>query len=119
MEAEAISSVFFPDCGSGVDHQRCKLLVGSIKTIIGHTEGVAGIAGVLKASLALQNRLVPANLHFSRLNPRIEPFYHNLQIVTKTEIWPSVPDTQTLRASVNSFGFGGTNAHCVRSSYLI
>ncbi|GKZ54184.1 putative Hybrid PKS-NRPS biosynthetic cluster [Aspergillus niger] len=111
LEAEAIKCAFFPD-----QHPACAepprhlLNVGSVKTVIGHTEGAAGIAGLLKASLALQNGVVPPNLHFNRLNPKIAPFYANLHVPTVPLSWPKV---EVARASVNSFGFGGTNAHCV------
>lgn len=92
-------------------------MVGSIKTIIGHTEGTAGVAGVLKASLALQHGRIPANLHFQELNPKIQPYYNNLRIPTETVPWPSVPQGGVRRVSVNSFGFGGTNAHAILESY--
>ena len=91
--------------------------MGSIKTIIGHTEGTAGIAGVLKASLALQHGRIPANLHFQELNPKIQPYYTNLRIPTETIPWPSVPQGSVRRVSVNSFGFGGTNAHAILESF--
>lgn len=77
---------------------------------MGHTEGTAGIAGLLKASLALQNQIIPPNMHFDRLNPSILPFYDRLQVPVTPKVWPE----GKRRASVNSFGFGGTNAHCVR-----
>jgi acyl transferase domain-containing protein/SAM-dependent methyltransferase/NADP-dependent 3-hydroxy acid dehydrogenase YdfG len=92
-------------------------VVGSIKTIIGHTEGTAGVAGVLKASLALQHSRIPANLHFQELNPKIQPYYTNLRIPTETVPWPSLPQGGVRRVSVNSFGFGGTNAHAILESY--
>ncbi|KAH7370426.1 hypothetical protein BKA65DRAFT_387250 [Rhexocercosporidium sp. MPI-PUGE-AT-0058] len=111
IEARAIQSVFFPD---GKDGQ---LYVGSIKTVIGHTEGTAGVAGVLKASLAIQHRQIPANLHFNKLNPKIRPYYTNLCIPTETIPWPAVPRGSPRRVSVNSFGFGGTNAHAIIESW--
>jgi len=111
IEARAIQSVFFPD---GKDGQ---LLVGSIKTVIGHTEGTAGVAGVLKASLAVQHGQIPANLHFNKLNPKIRPFYNNLRIPTETIPWPDIPQGSPRRVSVNSFGFGGTNAHAIIESW--
>jgi acyl transferase domain-containing protein len=92
-------------------------MVGSIKTIIGHTEGTAGVAGVLKASLAVQNALIPANLHFNKLNPKIQPYYTSLRIPTQTTPWPAVPEGCPRRVSVNSFGFGGTNAHAIIESW--
>ncbi|TVY37671.1 Polyketide synthase [Lachnellula subtilissima] len=111
VEARAIHNVFFPDGKEG------QLLVGSIKTLIGHTEGTAGVAGVLKASLAVQHGRVPANLHFKDLNPKIRPYYTNLRIPTETIPWPAVPHGSPRRVSVNSFGFGGTNAHAIIESW--
>ncbi|KAI1736364.1 hypothetical protein F4680DRAFT_265421 [Xylaria scruposa] len=111
IEARAIQSVFFPDGKEG------ELMVGSIKTVIGHTEGTAGVAGVLKASLAVQHGKIPANLHFNNLNPKIRPFYTNLRIPTETIPWPAVPEGSPRRVSVNSFGFGGTNAHAIIESW--
>src|SRR5690606_16671670 len=87
------------------------------KTIIGHLEGAAGLAGVLKASLALQHGVIPPNLHFKRLNPKIEPFYTHLRIPTQPTPWPAVEQGVPRRASVNSFGFGGTNAHAILENY--
>ncbi|KAI1372084.1 hypothetical protein F4677DRAFT_433407 [Hypoxylon crocopeplum] len=123
IEAEAISSAFFPNSireGEDDDdppYSPNPLLVGSIKTIVGHTEGTAGIAGILKASLALQNAVISPNLLFNSLNPRIRPFYHNLRVPTSLTPWPSVVRGSPRRASVNSFGFGGTNAHAILESY--
>ena len=80
------------------------LYVGSIKTVIGHLEGAAGLAGLLKASRSLQGGMVPPNLSFSRLNPKIEPFYKGLHVPTGLTAWPSLPAGVPRRASVNSFG---------------
>ncbi|KAI5194188.1 hypothetical protein AUEXF2481DRAFT_704711 [Aureobasidium subglaciale EXF-2481] len=113
LEAEAISSAFFPS-----ERHLDKLYVGSIKTVIGHTEGTAGLAGLLKASLALQAGLVPPNLLFENLAPKVAPFYQNLEIVVENAItWPKISKNSPRRASVNSFGFGGTNAHAILESY--
>ncbi|KAL4770599.1 hypothetical protein BDW60DRAFT_208975 [Aspergillus nidulans var. acristatus] len=112
IEARAIQSVFFPD---GTDGQQ--LMVGSIKTVIGHTEGTAGVAGVLKASLAVQHGQIPPNLHFKQLNPKIRPYYANLQVPTQMIPWPTLPQGSPRRVSVNSFGFGGTNAHAIIESW--
>lgn len=92
--------------------QTCSpLFVGSIKTAIGHLEGCAGLAGLLKASLAIQHSLIPANMLFDRLNPAIRPFYDHLEVPTKTLEWPKLPNGGPRRASVNSFGFGGELLH--------
>ncbi|KAE8150730.1 hypothetical protein BDV25DRAFT_139560 [Aspergillus avenaceus] len=93
------------------------LYVGSIKTIIGHTEGTAGIAGLMKAGLAIQEKMIPPNMHFSKLNPAIEPYYDNLKVPVQLRDWPELPAGVPRRASVNSFGFGGANAHAIIESY--
>ena len=118
VEAEAISNAFFGD-EKGTkrmagDHP---LYVGSIKTVLGHTEGTAGVAAILKASLAMQHSCIPPNLLFENLSPSVAPFYNNLEIRRAATSWPDVPKTQPKRASVNSFGFGGTNAHAILESY--
>ncbi|KAM5429353.1 putative Hybrid PKS-NRPS biosynthetic cluster [Microsporum canis] len=116
VEARAIRDAFFPE-GSEDSVLPGNLLVGSIKTIVGHLEGCAGLAGVLKASLAMQNRTILPNMLFSELNPAITPFYDRLEVPTKISEWPEVPVGSPLRVSVNSFGFGGTNAHVILESF--
>ncbi|TGJ84019.1 hypothetical protein E0Z10_g4733 [Xylaria hypoxylon] len=116
IEAEAIHSAFFPE-GLLLDGAPETLFVGSIKTVIGHTESTAGLAGLLKASLLLQHATISPNLHFSQLNPRIEPFYNKLLVPTSLIPWPSLAKGGRRRASVNSFGFGGTNAHVILEDY--
>ena len=98
-EAQAIQEAFF---SSGKNHEI--LHVGSIKTVIGHTEGTAGMAGIFKGSLALQNRTIPPNLLFNRLNPAIEPYYDNLKVPTEATPWPVLPEGTPRRVSINSFG---------------
>ncbi|KAH3986904.1 bifunctional polyketide synthase/nonribosomal peptide synthetase phmA [Parastagonospora nodorum] len=115
IEAEAIHTAFFGGDLGEAGHD--KLFVGSIKTVIGHTEGTAGLAAVLKASLALQNRAVPPNRLFDRLNSKIRPFYGDLEILTKAQEWPVLVPGSVARASVNSFGFGGANAHAILEAY--
>ncbi|KFY29675.1 hypothetical protein V494_08556 [Pseudogymnoascus sp. VKM F-4513 (FW-928)] len=109
-EAAAIHSTFG---GSSND----PLYVGSIKTVIGHTEGAAGLAGLLKASLSLQAGVIPPNMLFNHLNPSIEPFIQGLQVPTHAKPWPVLPKDAVRRASVNSFGFGGANSHAILESY--
>lgn len=86
--------------------------IGSVKTNIGHTDTAAGVAGLIKAILALQHRRIPASLHFRQANPEIDfarsPFHVN-QALTE---WPA-PADHPRRAGVSSFGIGGTNAHAV------
>ena len=119
IEAEAISRAFqSPQSNTASEPENHgTLYVGSVKTIIGHTEGTAGLAGLLKVSLALKHGLIPPNLHLNRLNPSVAPFYNNLEIPTTLKAWPTVPEGCPRRASLNSFGFGGTNAHAILESY--
>ncbi|KAH8896398.1 putative polyketide synthase [Thozetella sp. PMI_491] len=116
QEACAISSAFFGDRKRAEDED--PLYVGSIKTIIGHTEGTAGVAGLIKASQVIQHGILPPNMLFNELNPRVAPFYSDLQVVTKQQPWPALKFNQPRRVSVNSFGFGGTNAHVILESYV-
>ncbi|KAJ5597961.1 hypothetical protein N7537_008045 [Penicillium hordei] len=113
-EAEAIYKAFFGD----EPQEEGSILVGSIKTIIGHTEGAAGVAGVLKAALALKHSQVPPNQHLKSMNPRVVPFACRLHVPNTLTPWPSVRPGHPLRASVNSFGFGGTNSHAILESYV-
>ncbi|KAL7619777.1 hypothetical protein AAE478_010319 [Parahypoxylon ruwenzoriense] len=123
-EAGSISMAFFPNHGHRDLDDRVpeglnngKIYVGSIKTVIGHLEGAAGLASLLKVSQAVQHGLIPPNLHFHRLNPAIEPYYHHLEVPTRLKPWPKLPAGESRRASVNSFGFGGTNAHVIIDSW--
>ncbi|KPM44244.1 Polyketide synthase-nonribosomal peptide synthetase [Neonectria ditissima] len=113
VEARAISESLL----GGETSSDNPLYVGSVKTVIGHLEGCAGLAGVIRAILALKHRTIPPNLHFKELNPAIAQYYGPLQITTKALPWPDVPAGTPARASVNSFGFGGTNAHAILESY--
>lgn len=117
VEAEAVPHAFF-DKPRHYEHSPNfssaeTLHVGSIKTVIGHLEGAAGLAGLLKASLTVQNGSIPGNMHFDQLNPAIKPFYDNLYVPTETTPWPKLSPGVPRRASVNSFGFGGTNCHAI------
>ncbi|KAI0869514.1 hybrid PKS-NRPS PsoA [Hypoxylon argillaceum] len=118
-EAEAIYNAFFststPETSSTSSNDT--LHVGSVKTVIGHTEGTAGLAGLLKALLAVKHGVIPPNLLFDTLNPAIAPFAQRLHIPTALLPWPKTPPSIPKRASVNSFGFGGTNAHVIIESW--
>ncbi|WDK22652.1 beta-ketoacyl synthase domain-containing protein [Colletotrichum graminicola] len=115
-EARAIRDAFFPE-NVQQELEKDTLYVGSVKTVIGHLEGAAGLAGLLKASVAIQHGQIPPNLHFNRLNPKIKPFYDHLEVPTSLQSWPELPKGVPRRASINSFGFGGTNAHAIIESW--
>jgi len=88
-----------------------KCFVGSVKTNIGHLEAAAGMAGLIKSCLILQNKIIPPNLHFNKPNPKI-PF-EDLCIQIPTKIQQLNANGKKALVGVNSFGFGGTNAHVI------
>lgn len=91
-------------------HRSEPLPLGSIKTNIGHLEPASGLAGVLKALLALNHGILPASLHFDEPNPNIDFDNLNMTVCTQPLLLPKAAGQI---AGVNSFGFGGTNAHAV------
>ncbi|MDP9360612.1 MAG: SDR family NAD(P)-dependent oxidoreductase [Acidobacteriota bacterium] len=104
IEVESLGAVY------GVDRDE-PLLVGSVKTNLGHLEAAAGIAGLIKIVLMLQQKFVPAHLHFETPNPRIEWPRLPIRIPTKPAKWRT--NGRKRIAAVSSFGFSGTNAHMV------
>ncbi|ASP22068.1 phenolphthiocerol synthesis polyketide synthase type I Pks15/1 [Antarctobacter heliothermus] len=86
------------------------LVVGSVKTNLGHLESAAGAAGVLKTLVALRSGRIPAHLNFDTPNPYIGWQNLRVRIPTETEAWP---DGTGRFAGVSSFGFSGTNAHLI------
>ncbi|EAW20415.1 non-reducing polyketide synthase pyr2 [Aspergillus fischeri NRRL 181] len=115
QEAAAIHASFFGP--ESVADPLNRLYVGSIKTVVGHTEATAGLAGLIKASLSLQHGMIVPNLLMQQLNPKIEAFAAQLCIPTECVPWPALPEGCPRRASVNSFGFGGANVHVILESY--
>jgi len=85
------------------------LPVGSVKSNLGHLEPASGMAGLIKTVLALQHRCLPPSIHVETLNPNIDFTGLNLEVVTTSRELP--PSTRPLCMGVNSFGFGGANAH--------
>ncbi|KAA3617209.1 MAG: amino acid adenylation domain-containing protein [Calditrichaeota bacterium] len=85
--------------------------IGSAKTNIGHLEGAAGIAGLIKTILILKNKQIPPHLHFNKINPHIPISEMPFEIPTKTIEW-NVNGKKRI-AGTSSFGFGGTNAHVI------
>ncbi|MDG9706149.1 type I polyketide synthase [Streptomyces sp. DH37] len=112
VEAAALGAVL----GAGRPADR-PLRVGSVKTNIGHLEGAAGIAGLIKAVLCLVHGQLPPSLHFRTPNPDIPFDALRLRVQTATEPWPDAVDGEgrdlPLLAGVSSFGMGGTNCHLV------
>lgn len=87
------------------------LLVGAVKSNLGHLEAAAGVAGFMKAVLAVHRGQIPANLGYQAPNPHIPFDELRLKVVAENEEWPS--SGRARRVGVSSFGFGGTNAHVV------
>jgi acyl transferase domain-containing protein len=106
IELEAIDAVLGPGRPAG-----SSLVVGSVKTNIGHVESASGVAGLIKTVLSLQHREIPPHLHFKLLNPKIN--LRHLRVVVPTAMTPWVPSGARRVAGVSSFGFSGTNAHVV------
>jgi acyl transferase domain-containing protein len=106
IEVAALAEAF----GQGVARRSCAL--GSVKGNIGHLDAAAGVAGLIKAALAVGRGLIPPTLHFERANPELRldesPFYVNAE----AREWPRGGGSMR-RAGVSSFGIGGTNAHLV------
>ena len=103
IEATAIGRSLGVDCPE-------PLPIGSIKTNIGHLEPASGLAGLLKALLALNHGILPQSLHCTEPNPHIDFSGLNVTVCTQQRL---LPDVSRQCAGVNSFGFGGTNAHVV------
>ena len=85
------------------------VLLGSVKTNLGHLEAAAGIAGLIKVVLAMAHGRIPPSLHFREPNPHIPFEGARLRVVTESTDWPRY--SGLARAGVSGFGFGGTNAH--------
>jgi acyl transferase domain-containing protein len=106
IEIEALRTVL---CAGRAPDQ--PLVVGSVKTNIGHLESAAGIAGLIKVILMLRHDQIPPHLHLRTLNPLLKIEDASLVIPTTLQAW--APGTEPRRAGVSSFGFGGTNAHII------
>lgn len=93
------------------------LLVGSVKAIIGHTEGTAGVSSLIKVALCLYKGCITPNLHFTTINPRIKAKEYNMHVVTHITRLP-LPQNGPLFIGINSFGVGGNNCHAIVYPYI-
>ena len=119
-EIQALRRIFDPHDGVhpfGGPQDRSWCALGSVKSMISHLIPAAGIAGLIKAALALYHKVLPPTLHCDEPNPQFElgktPFYIN----TETRPWVHGALDTPRRAGVNAFGFGGINAHVILEEY--
>ncbi|KAL8335898.1 hypothetical protein RB598_009873 [Gaeumannomyces tritici] len=105
IETSAVARVF----GS----KERELYIGSVKPNLGHSEGASGLTSIIKVVMALENRVIPPNIKFSKPNPNIPFEESRLVVPVDPTPWPA---GRCERASINSFGIGGTNAHAILES---
>ncbi|MDR2023784.1 MAG: phosphopantetheine-binding protein [Hungatella sp.] len=110
IEVEAISKVY-----EKYTHKKQYCAIGSVKANIGHLNVASGIAGIIKAALAIENRVIPPSINVNQENSKINfkdtPFYINRQCKV-------YDGTTPMRAAVSSFGIGGTNGHIIMEEFL-
>ena len=111
IEVRAVAEVY----GRGRDRER-PLLLGTVKTNIGHLESAAGVAGLIKVLLAMRRRVIPKHLHFENPNPHVEWDKLPVRVTAAETSWPPVTDRQPT-AGVSAFGISGTNAHLLVEGY--
>ena len=107
IEVHAAAAVY----GRGRESDR-PLLIGSVKANIGHLEAAAGVAGLIKAVLAMKRGMIPGQLHFNNPNPNLEWDELPVRVVSGTTLWPGHSERPP-RSGVSAFGISGTNAHVV------
>ncbi|KAG4093875.1 hypothetical protein H8356DRAFT_1311429 [Neocallimastix lanati (nom. inval.)] len=112
IEVDALNQVY-----GGSHTEENPLVIGSVKTNIGHTNEAAGLAGMAKVILAMQHKYIPKNLHFNTLNPEIDIHSIPIQIATKTMPWET-QDNKPRIAQVSSFGLQGSIVHIILQEYI-
>ncbi len=111
IEVRAAAAVY----GRERDAER-PLLLGTVKTNIGHLESAAGVAGLIKVLLAMKHGVIPKHLHFKTPNPHIDWDEFPVQVTSEETAWPPAPHRQPT-AGISAFGISGTNAHLLVEGY--
>ncbi len=112
VEVEALSQVFQ---AAGTPPRDC--VVGSVKSLIGHTKCAAGLAGLINASLALYHKVLPPTIGIESPNSKLDLRDGPFRLCTQTQPWLHSYHDHPRRAGVSAFGFGGTNFHAVLEAY--
>ncbi|MFC3051558.1 SDR family NAD(P)-dependent oxidoreductase [Kordiimonas pumila] len=106
-------STLYAERGAEIEPDTCG--IGSVKTNIGHLEGAAGVAGIIKVLAALKNEKIPANVGFKSLNRMVDLEGTPFHVLGEPRLWKR--SDKPRRAGVSSFGFGGSNAHALIEGY--
>ncbi|KAI5784580.1 hypothetical protein EDC01DRAFT_201043 [Geopyxis carbonaria] len=111
IEVDAIGEVFAPTRTPSQP-----LLIGSVKTNLGHSEAACSLTSMMKVVLAFENEKIPPTIGIKKINPAIDLRGGRLQVLTHLADWPSTSSQYIRRASINSFGYGGANGHIIMES---
>ncbi|KAL4765263.1 uncharacterized protein BDW70DRAFT_155749 [Aspergillus foveolatus] len=109
IEAQAMATIF----SEGRGDKDYYLRIGSVKTNVGHTEAVSGLAAMIKGVLCLEKGLIPPTVNYEMPNPTLKLDEWRLKVVRTIEQWPDSLIDGPRRMSINNFGYGGTNAHVI------